>query len=135
MTPRGFTLIELVLVLAIVGVLMVALVNTSLKARVNARDTKRVAIMNDLRAALGRYNLANFSYPAGGFCDVLVTLIDGNYITYTPVDPKTNLGLCAADSGAVYTYDASPEASAVKNSYLLKLGLEGGGTRDFYSPQ
>lgn len=66
MTQRGFTLIELLVVIAIIGLLSSIVLASLNSARVKARDSRRIADLNQIRNALEFYFDANGYYPQSG---------------------------------------------------------------------
>ncbi|MBI2552532.1 type II secretion system protein [Candidatus Uhrbacteria bacterium] len=65
MKKKGFTLIELLVVIAIIGILAVVSAVSLNQARRRARDTKRVADIQQLRNAMLLYSNSRADYPAG----------------------------------------------------------------------
>lgn len=64
-TGRGFTLIELLVVIAIIGVLASAVLASMTSARMKARNSKRVAEVNEYLKAFEFYQNDRREYPKG----------------------------------------------------------------------
>ncbi len=112
---KGFTLVELLVVISIIGILAtVALVSLN-SARIKARDAKRVADIRQIALALEFcYNetqkyIPSASFPAAG---APMTCGGNTYITAMPADPK----------GGNYDYRVNIEADPQK--YVLRAALE-----------
>lgn len=102
----GFTLVELMVVCAIVAVLAVVVVTSYAGAKAKSRDSRRIADLHMLKSALLLYKEGHGSLPSnpcgGAYCsvlpyancnancdeDFLAELLDENYINYLPDDPK-----------------------------------------------
>ena len=102
---QGFTLIELIVVIGIIG-LFAGIVLASLnQARVKARDGKRLADIKQLQLSFKLYAESNGSYPSdseydngveigvGGTIDTAIAPFQSN----PPADPRT-------DDGNTYRY-------------------------------
>ncbi len=76
----GFTLVELLIVIAIVGLLAVASVVILNQARIKGRDAKRVSDIQVIRAGLEQHWLEKASYPTTA---AQVQLGTGNYTVLT----------------------------------------------------
>jgi len=63
MAKRGFTLIELMVVVAIIGILMAAGIVAFSNSQRAARDAARIADLNAIGYALEQYYQDNHSYP------------------------------------------------------------------------
>lgn len=63
---RGFTLIEMLVVLAIIGIIFTIVITSLGRARIKSRDRKRVADMQHILVALELYKEKNGAYP--GLC-------------------------------------------------------------------
>lgn len=59
----GFTLIEMVVVIGVIGVLMTLAFRGTATIQAGARDVKRVKTLNDTKALLEQYYAANGEYP------------------------------------------------------------------------
>ncbi|HWH07033.1 MAG TPA: prepilin-type N-terminal cleavage/methylation domain-containing protein [Candidatus Paceibacterota bacterium] len=62
-STRGFTLIELLVVIAIIGILSSVVLVSLNSARMKARDTRRIADLNQIRLALELYYDDKGYYP------------------------------------------------------------------------
>ncbi len=104
---RGFTLIELLVVIAIIGVLSSVVLASLNTARIKARDTKRIADMNQLQLALELYHNANNAYPAytTSFVATNLTALVPTYISALPRDPQSPRS--PSDTEYRYCSDAS----------------------------
>ncbi len=112
---EGFTLVELLVVISIIGVLSTLLLLQLNVARAKARDAKRVADINQVRSALELYFDDNGNYPATA--DLTLSL--QNYLTKLPKDPGRN-GCPVAYDGATtvaagcYGYAWDPNIAPTK---------------------
>lgn len=88
----GFTLIELMVVIAIIGLLMAAGLVSYTNAQKTARDAKRQADMNAYAKALEQNYSNTGSWPVAGTTTAIVTAIGISYfpgsLATGPVDPK-----------------------------------------------
>lgn len=89
---RAFTLIELLIVIAIIGILAgVVLVSTS-SARDSAKDAKRASEIRSVRTALEAYYISNGYYPSSAdviFPGILSTTLIPTYFSAIPMDPDS----------------------------------------------
>lgn len=110
MNNKGFTLLELLIVIAIIGILTAVTVTSVTVSRGKARDTRRVGDMKEIQIGLALYYDVNKAYPQS-----LYTLVDPaqHYLPELPTDPQT---------GAMYEYTASSTTS-YKN-YCIGVTLE-----------
>jgi general secretion pathway protein G len=104
---RGFTLIELMVVVVILGVLAALIVPQVMDRPDQARATKAKQDIRAIQAALDLYKLDNFNYPT---TDQALSSLVPKYIARMPKDPWGNKYryLSPGVQGAVdiYTYGA-----------------------------
>ncbi|MEK7129361.1 MAG: type II secretion system protein [Patescibacteria group bacterium] len=84
-SSRGFTILELIVSLAIIALLLGVVINGIAGSRQRTRDVKRVDEIKQLQNALQLYHNDNQSYPATLDRDILVPA----YIKALPKDPAT----------------------------------------------
>jgi len=80
---KGFTLVELLTVIAIIGILSTIVMVSLLTARQKGRDVKRVADIKQIQLALEQYYNENLSYPNG------LSSLQPTFMPVVPKDPIT----------------------------------------------
>lgn len=138
---KGFTLVELMIVIAIIAILATLTLFGVGAAQKSARDTQREQIMNGLRTSLERYSGDKGSYPAAPFISMMNTLTTGGYIG-TVTDPGNGAGAQAyVDTATDASKNWLPATGisysyvAASGTYQLVLSKESGGTLTFKSAQ
>ena len=109
---KGFTLVELLVVIAIIGVLATLVLLQLGSARARARDTKRIADVNQIRTAVEQY----FEDHSGHYPTDIYSATDGlapTYITRMPFDPL--------DATKKYGYGFDPGTNPTKYQIYTQL--------------
>lgn len=99
---KGFTLTELLTVIAILVLLAAVVIPNLNSMRIRGRDTKRISDLKELQVALERYYDRTGNYPnssaTGTSCDSnslsLGDLVTQNLISSLPTDPINSDGRC-----------------------------------------
>lgn len=103
-TERGFTLVEIIVVIAVIGLLSMVVFASFDDSRKKARDTARHADIQQIGAALQAYGVTYGSYPPN-----LDALVSVGLLLSVPTDP-VNTG------ENVYTYENSCASPSVTNN-------------------
>jgi type II secretion system protein G len=102
----GFTLIELMVVIAIIGILASIVTVSLVSARAKGRDAKRIADIRTVQLALEQFYNDNGYYPT-----TLTNTISPTYISTVPTDPSTN-------AAYIYTsYNLASQANSLCTTF------------------
>ena len=121
---KGFTLIELMVVIAIIGILASIVIVSLNSSKGNARDTQRKQDLENIQGALEVYYSTNANYPVGTFD----SRQSSQWATFTsdlsslftpPIDPLNGAG-----SGAMCSNCGEYYYVGTAQHYLISTYLE-----------
>lgn len=133
---RGFTLVEIILVILVITILASTLLPKLMGAPARARDAGRINELSSLELALQSYYNDHGSFPAssGGTClnpssGVGGALISNGYFLTSnfPKDPSqqnTTGGKCTSSSAGLYYYKSLTHNGISNNAFVLVAGVE-----------
>lgn len=128
-TPKGFTLVELMIVIAIIGILAVALFPSLASHLARGRDTERLTDVSSIRNATATFLIDKLYLPnpitsvASGsqMCVSSGALIQ--YLSAFPLDPIANRSFSCGIVGA-YGYGTGTLSTAAK-IFTISVVFEG----------
>src|SRR3989344_2054310 len=122
---KGFTLLELLVVIGIIGLLASIIVVNLTGARRRARDTKRIADLRTMQTAAEDYYGKNGAYPT-----TIQGMVTGGQLPLWPLDPLAPSGTtCTGNSNICYYYAYYTPAGALgPQSYHIGTSLEENGS-------
>jgi prepilin-type N-terminal cleavage/methylation domain-containing protein len=122
---KGFTLVELLVVIGIIGALATLVLVQLGSTRAKGRDVKRIADVNQMRSAIESYFDDNGKYPS---TTDLSSVLVPTYLTTAPLDPLAPGCLATAytgtATGAVRCYKYGTEESTTPTKYQISTELE-----------
>jgi general secretion pathway protein G len=124
---RGFTLIEMMIVVAIIAILVSILVPNFVRARAQAQTSACESNLKEIATAIELYQTDNDRYPDGGSVDPSNDELSP-YLKQTPVDP-------AAGPGLYYTFTVDKPDGGSASYAIICPGTHDPGTLQNISPQ
>ncbi|MDD5594477.1 MAG: prepilin-type N-terminal cleavage/methylation domain-containing protein [Candidatus Margulisbacteria bacterium] len=113
---NGFTLVEILVVIGIIGLLAVFLVPNLLGARDRAKETAVKGIMHTVQLAIEAYQMENSVYPIGANIPLESLcknyLMAGGYIASVPKNPFTGKEYTDGDAAGKVIYDYNDSTGA-----------------------
>lgn len=117
---RGFTLVEMLVVVGIMALLLSIVTVAIFSARQRARDARRLADLNQVRISLEQYFKDKKRYPNSdpqGYCGLAAQL--SGYLAQLPRDPQDAGASCSASS----RYEYYTELPLQPKQWLLRTSF------------
>lgn len=118
---RGFTLVELLVVIGIISILATILLLQLGTARAKSRDAKRIADINQVRSAIEQFFDDNGTYPTGNDFGTAPNLLFPKYLSSVPKDPLTPGCANIYSGNGCYGYAVNALAAATKYQVWAEL--------------
>ncbi len=140
-TKKGFTLIEILVVVGIIGVLVALGTISYSKAQMKARDAQRKSDLSTIRSALELYHFDNGSYPcvSGSWCgsvwitdNSIAKFLSPEFINPVPSDPT---GKFCGGSALYSVFGQEINSSGKAKGYTLFTILENRTDSDASTPK
>lgn len=110
---RGFSLIELMVVIGIIGVLSTIVMVSLSSAREKGRDARRIADIRNIQLALSLYYQDHYFYPKNIYASSNAYVgsdsrngLLGTYFPVVPTDPNSSVACSAGTEASCYKYAA-----------------------------
>jgi prepilin-type N-terminal cleavage/methylation domain-containing protein len=136
-SSQGFTLIEMLVVIAIIGILMTIIFGNITTSRQKARDGKRISDLKEIQLALQQFFAACKQFPdsltASAACPDGSGYTFGQFLKDIPADPSTGTSYDYTVTGSNFclgtVFEVSNSISAVNDN----AGCSTGNPSDSYT--
>jgi prepilin-type N-terminal cleavage/methylation domain-containing protein len=122
---KGFTLVELLVVVAIIGILASMVVVSLGYARMRSRDARRITDISQIRTGLDLYYSKTQGYPPASDWNTGGDVSCGaDFVLRIPADPSTGIAYNYQNAGTTSTANCDSGPITVYSSYKIAFTTE-----------
>lgn len=132
LAPKGFTLVELLVVISIIAILSVIGITVFSSAQKSGRDAKRRMDLKAIAQALEQYKMVNGAYPYNGGVGWVHSTAGSNWMPdlnsfftggSVPQDPVNNGAFFDNTAHYGYSYYTHPSYGGTEGSWFMLVGV------------
>ena len=137
---KGFTLVEMLIVVVIIGILAAALLPRLVSAQASARDSARMSAIQQIATATAAYLQETGNYPTSGAStkgstdDLLAKLVENGNVASLPQEAKKNIENKAIEGAPLvgkYGYTVLSKNGIANGAIVFAAKVERAGSANY----
>ena len=137
---KGFTLVEMLIVVVIIGILAAALLPRLMSAQASARDSARMSAIQQIATATAAYLQETGNYPTSGAStkgstdDLLAKLVENGNVASLPQEAKKNIENKAIEGAPLvgkYGYTVLSKNGIANGAIVFAAKVERAGSANY----